>query len=128
MKKATEGTTTSILENNHCKDCGWPVIHACCNDDFQKHKDAKTWDWWLYCSNKGCKNHEGEGVFQDWPDWIKSEKTKRPALGLYPKKFWLESRLEDIEEAIKRYEENKQNVPLEWIGEKEGIEEQLLIC
>ncbi|WP_426770820.1 hypothetical protein [Enterobacter cloacae complex sp. 363J6] len=23
------------------------------------------WDWWIYCSNKTCKNHEGEGKFQN---------------------------------------------------------------
>lgn len=28
------------------------------------------WDWWMYCSNKGCIHHEGEGVFQETPDWV----------------------------------------------------------
>lgn len=63
-------STASIIEDEHCKDCGWPVVHACCNDEFNNFKDADTWDWWMYCTNKGCKNHEGEGVFQDWPEWV----------------------------------------------------------
>jgi len=67
--------TASILKFSHCKDCGWPVIDACCNDEFAKFKDAAKWDWWQYCSNKGCKNHDGEGVFQNTPDWVASDFT-----------------------------------------------------
>lgn len=65
-----EKANAKILENKKCKDCGWPIIDACCNDSFQNYKDASEWDWWQYCSNKGCVNHEGEGVFQDTPNWI----------------------------------------------------------
>lgn len=72
MKKL-EGITATILESAYCRDCGWPVIDACCNDEFKTYKDAGDWDWWLYRSNKGCKNHEGEGVFQFKPDWIESD-------------------------------------------------------
>jgi hypothetical protein len=52
-----------------CTNCGWPVIHVAVNDEFKNFKDAGKWDWWSYCSNKGCKNHDGEGVFQDSPSW-----------------------------------------------------------
>ena len=62
--------TINIIKGVHCKDCGWPIIDACCNGSFTDHKDAKEWDWWNYCSNKGCKNHEGEGIFQDLLDWV----------------------------------------------------------
>ena len=65
--------SASILENYFCNDCGWPIINACCNDEFANYKDAVNWDWWLYCSNKGCKNHDGQGIFQDIPDWIKTK-------------------------------------------------------
>lgn len=61
--------TASILEGNPC-ECGWPVIHACCNDEFVNFQDAGKWDWWVYCTNKGCKNHQGEGVHYSWPEWI----------------------------------------------------------
>ena len=59
--------TASILDGVHCKDCGWPIIDVCCNDNFLDGVEDKDtcWDWWYYCSNKGCKNHEGEGVFQN---------------------------------------------------------------
>jgi len=65
--------TASISGKIFCKDCGWPVIHACCNDEFRNFKDAYQWDWWYYCSNKGCQNHDGEGVFQNDPDWVESK-------------------------------------------------------
>lgn len=68
--KPEYGATASILEKAFCRNCGWPIIDACCNYSFTQFKDAKDWDWWQYCSNKGCKNHDGEGVFQDTPDWI----------------------------------------------------------
>jgi hypothetical protein len=63
-----------ILEKAHCNDCGWSIINVCCNGSFNKFEDADKWDWWLYCSNKSCKNHHGEGVFQSWPDWVIVEK------------------------------------------------------
>lgn len=62
--------TAKMLTDVCCSDCGWPIIDVCCNDEFVKHKDAIEWDWWQYCSNKGCKNHDGEGVFQNNPTWI----------------------------------------------------------
>ena len=70
-----KANTASILSDyanrpRGCASCGWPVIHACCNDEFTKYKDAKEFDYWYYCSNKGCVNHSGEGVFQDNPDWV----------------------------------------------------------
>ncbi len=61
--------TASIWENCHC-ECGWPIIHACCNDEFNNFKDADKWSWWVYCANKGCKNHDGEGVHYNQPEWI----------------------------------------------------------
>lgn len=66
-------TTATIDDELICKDCGWPVITACCNSPFTEYKDAKDWDWWMYCSNKACKNHDGEGVFQFEPDWTKKK-------------------------------------------------------
>ena len=62
---------TSTLEHGyHCVTCDWPVIFSCCNDEFTNFKDAKNWDWWLYCTNKGCKNHDGEGIWQNIPNWV----------------------------------------------------------
>jgi hypothetical protein len=72
MKKSTGGTA-QIRSGWHCRDCGWPIIDACCNDSFNDFKDAEEWDWWMYCSNKGCANHEGTGVFQVWPNWIEED-------------------------------------------------------
>lgn len=66
--------TAKILHRAECRDCGWPIIFACCNGLFCNYKDASEWDWWAYCSNKGCKNHDGKGVFQEDPDWYKDIK------------------------------------------------------
>lgn len=65
--------TITILQGFHCKDCGWPIIDACCNDEFCNFKDASKWDWWVYCSNKGCVNHEGNGIFQEDPSWFEAD-------------------------------------------------------
>ena len=69
-EREPDGETCSIMEHAHCSACGWPVIDACCNGLFKNHEDAAQWDWWAYCSNKGCVNHKGEGVFQNTPAWI----------------------------------------------------------
>lgn len=61
---------TASISNAECKDCSWPVVHCCCNDEMGEGEFGQ-WDWWVYCSNKGCKNHHGEGVFQDPVVWIK---------------------------------------------------------
>lgn len=65
--------TAEIYKNKHCKDCRWPIIFACCNGTFREYRDAAKWDWWVYCSNKGCINHWGEGLFQGLPNWIGEE-------------------------------------------------------
>jgi len=72
-KQFKQYDTATISGKTFCKDCGWPVVDVCCNDEFQNYKDAKDWDWWLYCSNKGCKNHDGEGIFQDMPEWVEQD-------------------------------------------------------
>lgn len=64
----------TIRQDLTCAQCGWPIVDACCNDSFCNFQDAAEWDWWYYCSNKGCKNHEGEGVSQNFPSWIKQVK------------------------------------------------------
>ncbi len=63
----TKENNIVILQNSKCRDCGWPIIDMCCNDQIPPYDE---WDWWQYCSNKSCKNHFGEGVFQNTPDFI----------------------------------------------------------
>lgn len=69
-KQKKTNDTAHVLEGYHCKDCGWPIIDACCNDSFETFKDAADWEWWRYCSNKGCANHEGEGIFMSPLSWV----------------------------------------------------------
>ena len=62
---------TAGMSNSYCTDCGWPVVWACCNGEFMNFKDAANHDWWYYCSNKGCKNHDGEGKYHNDLGWAK---------------------------------------------------------
>lgn len=55
---------SNISIKGQCKDCLWPIVVCLCNDEMGAKKPYSEWDWWHYCSNKGCKNHKGEGVFQ----------------------------------------------------------------
>lgn len=70
MKQKSSSKTARMSEEYYCKDCGWPIVDAVCTDEFDNFKDAQDWDWWFYCSNKGCKNHNGSGIFQAYPDWV----------------------------------------------------------
>lgn len=54
--------TAVFLRDRVCSDC-------CCNGDMKSYTGGEV-DYFYYCSNKKCKNHEGEGVFQDDPDWL----------------------------------------------------------
>lgn len=62
--------TITIYAGVHCLDCGWPIIHVCCNGSFCYFKDAAKFDYWVYCSNKICNNHDGIGVYQKIPGLI----------------------------------------------------------
>lgn len=74
MKKV-DYPTVQILKDKHCNYCGWPIVFVCCNGSFTTFSDPKDgpWDWWYYCSNKACKHHEGEGIFQDIPEWVSKD-------------------------------------------------------
>lgn len=69
-KMEAKKNQVNFYENAYCEDCGYPILFACCNFPFSDFKNAKESDYWVYCSNKCCKNHEGEGIWQDIPDWI----------------------------------------------------------
>lgn len=70
MKQKPHTQTAWIYheEKHYCKDCGWPVIMACCNDETGALFPND--DWIIYCANKGCQNHKGAGVFQDLPSFV----------------------------------------------------------
>jgi len=50
-----------------CKDCGFNVVITQPDED-----RFPTDDYWWYCSNKSCKNHEeGEHTGDDeTPSWV----------------------------------------------------------
>ena len=46
---------------------------------------------------------------------------KKPPLGLRPKSIWKNSRVTEVDSAIKRYEDAGVDVPKEWIDELESL-------
>lgn len=73
MISKAEYSTADLLPNTHCGCCGWPVIIACCNHSFTNYKNSNEFDRWVYCTNKGCDMHAGEGMDQSRPEWLISK-------------------------------------------------------
>jgi hypothetical protein len=69
--------TASIAPGMFCRACGWPVIHACCNDEMSR----APWgaDYWAYCANKGCENHAGEEWGQSDPEFTFRQRSNETA-------------------------------------------------
>lgn len=63
-----------ILSWNQCAGCTYPVVFAPCNEPFSEHADAVRFDYWLYCANKTCAHHHGDGVYSGdgYPLWVES--------------------------------------------------------
>lgn len=63
----------ATISNHVCKDCGYPVIDVLCNLPFSEYSNAKNFDYWSYCSNKSCKNHDGAGYYScsELPEFLK---------------------------------------------------------
>lgn len=63
----------ATMPGNVCKDCGYPIVDVLCNHPFSEYSDAKNFDYWVYCSNKSCKNHDGAGYYScsDFPEFVK---------------------------------------------------------
>ncbi|MGS1687102.1 hypothetical protein GHT72_028275 (plasmid) [Klebsiella pneumoniae] len=66
VKDGFQLANAHIIEKVRCRDCHFPLI---CVMNITK-PPYDEWDWWIYCSNKTCKNHEGEGKFQNTPDFV----------------------------------------------------------
>jgi hypothetical protein len=66
------GQTAKMRENAFCENCGWPVIFAFCNDGMGQMAPYSDWDNWIYCANKTCLHHGGEGIYHNVPEWIKT--------------------------------------------------------
>lgn len=54
------------------------------------------------------------------------ERPVNPPLGIIPKKIWKEQRLGDLRDAIDRYLEANQRVPVEWIEEYNELLEDVI--
>lgn len=62
--------TARVAKGFYCKTCGWPIIHACCNDGMAEQEPYCHSDYWAYCSNKTCVNHAGEDWSLMTPDFF----------------------------------------------------------
>lgn len=71
--------TAHVTPGLFCRACGWPVIHACCNDGMGTQEPYAGNDWWGYCSNKTCENHAGEAWGQFGLDFAFRSASARPA-------------------------------------------------
>lgn len=69
-KQKPSSQTATMPLDIWCGNCGWPLVSTCCNDQMSLlHSD---YDYWVYCSNQGCENHEGEPIGQDvMPSFLK---------------------------------------------------------
>ena len=64
----------TAMMSGYCADCGWPIVFCCCNDEMSNLPYGE-FDYWYYCSNVGCKNHEGQGIAScsSEPDFVKHD-------------------------------------------------------
>lgn len=44
-----------LLKNSVCNKCSYEIVVT----------QSKDFDYFYYCSNKGCENHQGEELFDD---------------------------------------------------------------
>lgn len=63
MKKYKESSNISLIDGAYCKICGEVIV-----EQFNCTQLAKFehYHWILYCANKDCENHAGEGYFQPY--------------------------------------------------------------
>lgn len=60
---------TDFFKGYRCVACRWKIIDCLCNDEMSTGVWGEA-EYWAYCSNKGCKNHEGEAYHQFDPEWF----------------------------------------------------------
>lgn len=61
--------TANISTDYYCGSCGWPIVEARVNDEMVPLHPRS--DYWLYCSNQGCKHHGGSDFDSQHgePEW-----------------------------------------------------------
>lgn len=50
---------------------------------------------------------------------------KKPPLGIEPHKFWVETRINDIINAMDRYIQSDCTIPIEWVNEYNTLTKEL---
>lgn len=56
-----------LFETYICSECAGSVVGICNNTALEKFEFD---DWIAYCTNKECVNHEGQGYFQELPNFM----------------------------------------------------------
>lgn len=72
MKAKKKIYTASTDYDWYCSDCGWPIVICMTNDEMSTYTMnlGLMVDYFGYCSNKGCKNHKGDGYSMELPEWF----------------------------------------------------------
>lgn len=65
--KYLECGASIFQENYRCNTCNSKIVCIANNTCLEKFDYD---DWVAYCSNKGCPKHEGEGYFQELPEFM----------------------------------------------------------
>ena len=51
------------------------------------------------------------------PDVFHHPRREVPPMGIMPRKYWIENRVQDILESIELYRRSKYIIPIEWVDE-----------
>ena len=76
------------------------------------------------CSGCGVHREYSKNTVEQTPDWFQKI-TEKPPIGIPPLWIHNEKRLMEINNAIRRYELVEKTYPLEWLAEKQTLEEWL---
>lgn len=71
IEQAAKDRHDKCCASNVCADCGSHVSGYNANQSvIDRRPEAAEWNWWLACDNADCPRAYGEGLFQDWPEWV----------------------------------------------------------
>ena len=61
-----------------CRECGGDVSFYRTDAELRKARPqarkCNPTDWWVACDNEKCDNHQGEGIVETRPKWVKGNR------------------------------------------------------
>lgn len=71
IKNASVDRHKKCCHNHTCYNCSSHVSTYNVNKILLSHRpNAVGWDYWVACDNADCQNANGEGLFQEFPEWV----------------------------------------------------------